>query len=349
MPPSNISSSSMAGYLLKQGTYFSSWNERFFVLEKSFFRQFSDEHATTPSHSIYLGHALLEGLFSPESNEAYGCGAIWSLCLRWPLPVTDTDLIDGSENVQWGYMHLGSYEEGQILVWRDAIASAIKFEQQKFLLNGAEEKRHVLDPVESRFIPSGRSPVCVKYDSDFEKKLPVKFRCVYEKFVTWTNSKSWNLVDSDDGLLYQAKGSKVWKYATIIPAPAKRVWEALLSESVGKREPLVKNSHTDISHQAGTQFLTDTARLVSGGTESAVDRIAFAKDENFVILGAKRNTANIQSIVWVVEPGCSQSSSVLSMYFEMVESTNFFQSTTRLAKSFTNHPIRVREFIACRR
>jgi hypothetical protein len=341
----------MAGYLLKQGTYFSSWNERFFVLDRSFFRQFSDEHATTPSHSIYLGHAVLEGLFSPESNEAYGCGAIWSLCLRWPLPVTDTDLIDGSETVQWGYMHLGAYEEGQILVWRDAIASAIKFEQQKFLMNGAEEKRHVVDPVESRIIPSGRSPVCVKYDSDFEKKLPLKFRCVYENFVTWTNSKSWNLVDSDDGLLYQIKRSNVWRYVTTIPAPGKRVWEALLSESVGKWEPLVKHSHTEISHQAnfGTQFYTDTARLVSGGTESAVDRIAFAGDEFFVILGAKRHTATIQSIVWVVESGCSQSSSVLSMYFEMIESPKFFQSTTGLAKAITHHPIRLREFIACRR
>lgn len=359
----------MEGYLLKQGTYFSSWNERYFVLEKSILKQFTDEHHPVPNHSVYLGYAVVSGLFSPESNEAFGLGAIWSLTLRWPLP--DEDLIEGGE---WGYMHLGSYDEKQLQLWRDAIDSAVRVELTRKMLKtfSQEPVDAVHAPVE---IPAGRNPKCVKMDEVIRGKLPMKFRQVYEDFVVWFNTAwGWTLEEVSEGLLYRSRDSPtLWKFVTTIntskPTSGKRVWEAMLSESAGKWEPRVKNACMQIHDQAvklvdsPQPFLIDSADLslqipsifgnVSAGYK--LDRVGLdLNNDVYLVLGVPARTqalphppVAIAGTAWVIEQstrGCT-----LTSFFQMppTQSDRLLRwtKTPAIVKSLTAHPLRIKEFI----
>ena len=343
MPKSSIHKQ---GYLFKQGTYFSSWSERYFSLESSILKQFPDAETAVPSHSIYLGSAAVEGVFSPLENEDHGFGAIYSLVMRWPLPQSPDPLEE-----QWGYMHIGSYEKAEIEDWFDSISALIKVEQTRRLLGNHGREISSIVPV-TRMKPQLTAPV-----------VPTKYTVPLERFVSLfnTSSRGWTLLNSHDGMLYQStENSRLWKFTTLIKSTSsKRVWESMFSETAGEWEPQVKHASTILSVQEITteQIMTDRARMQSElwsvQAVCELDRFGL-KDEKtgvFLVVGSPvkdvPSSLAVDSVGWAVET-LTDKLVMLTMIFEFSKFqvglvTNF--TGEKLAEIFCSHSRRSKEFI----
>jgi len=341
------------GYLFKQGTYFSAWNERYFSLESSLLKQFQDVDSAMPSYSIYLGYAAVDGVFSAQMNEEAGYGAIWSFVIRWPLPMSP----DAIEE-QWGFMHIGSYDEKEIDEWFDSICALIKVEQTRRLL-GEMGNRAIGTNTPPDFlpIPTGRSRTILHVSPHIKTSLPRAWIPVYENFVSNFNIPAgrWNLESTHDGMLYRNRDNdRLWKFILLVPrddgvlvssVTAKRVWEAILGEAAGTWEPSVKHASyvlrdteviTANEGSSNTIFL-DKADfncavrrwIVSADFSLHVDRLAFKDDRSgmYVVLGHSRKQAVvngdtdlssklfIESMCWGVET-ILEHKSLITVIFE---------------------------------
>ena len=204
--------STRKGYLYKQGAYFGAWNDRYFSLEGSLLKQFSDSETPFPSYTIFLGSAVVDGIFTPASNEEAGHGVIYSFVLRWPIP---GEALEQS----WGYMHLGSYEEGDLQEW---------FNQIKAMTN--------------------RKKIDVDDELRKETKLPVTApkgftNKNYTEFASLFNypMDAWSLQNAQDGLLYRMIDDPgYWRFNIRVSADPKTVWETLLLPEANRWEPTIK-------------------------------------------------------------------------------------------------------------
>jgi hypothetical protein len=322
------------GYLFKQGTFFASWNERYFSLETSLLKQFPDAENALPTVSIYLGTAAVEGLFSPEDNLDNGHGLMWSFVIRWPLPAAP-DILE----VQWGFMHLAAYEKEEIEEWYDSLVALIKVEQTKRVMQ-AGARTGINTPQDYFPVPSGHAPSFLTSESAqiLSPRFQSAFNQVVEDFDSCALARKWKTVSSDNGglLAKSATDKALFKFSVAIPktkAGPKRIWESVLSPNAAKWEPLVKQASASIDNQdvemkGEKQVLIDQWILATtiGGSEAtlACDRVGFRDDRSgiYIVIGipletppesSKRNIA-FQSIVWTVE-SVSERSSVLTVFF----------------------------------
>ena len=343
------------GYLFKQGTYFSAWNERYFSLESSLLKQFQDVDSAMPSYSIYLGYAAVDGVFSAQMNEEAGYGAIWSLVVRWPLPMSP----DAIEE-QWGFMHIGSYDEKEIDEWFDSISALIKVEQTRRLL-GEMGNRAIGTNTPPDFlpIPPGRPRTILHVSPHIKETFPRGWIPVYENFVSNFNIPPgrWNLHSTHDGMLYQNKDNEhLWKFTLLVPrddgivvssVTAKRVWEAIMGEAAGLWEPSVKEAsyvlrNTEViaasEGTSGTIFL-DKADfncsirrwILSADFSVHVDRLSFKDDRAgmYIVLGHPRkgdtgkdesNKFLMESMCWGIETLLEHKSLITVMFeFQRVQ------------------------------
>ena len=330
------------GYLFKEGTFFSTWNERYFSLETSLLKQFTDAENALPTYSIYLGTAAVDGLYSPEDNMDNGHGNMWSLVLRWPLP-SSPDILEE----QWEFMHLGAYEREEIEEWYDSLVALIKVEQTKRLMSSSgNHSTGKNTPPEYFPVPSGHVASILSSDGMIST-LPDRFKEAFERFTVNFNSTAfahkWTVVSSDDGgmLSRSAIDEHLWKFSVTVPktkAGAKRLWESLLSVTAGKWEPRVKNSCVTIDEQdmelrGDKQLVTDkwmfnTSSLgpLRLSLTAALDRIAFRDDKSgiYVVLGLPMSPSDspsarrigLEYVDWAVE-SVSERCSCLSVFFKL--------------------------------
>jgi hypothetical protein len=324
------------GYLFKQGTFFSTWNERYFSLETSLLKQFTDAETALPTYSLYLGTAAVDGLFSPEDNADNGHGPMWSFVVRWPLPSTP-DMLEE----QWGFMHLASYEREEIEEWYDSLVALIKVEQTKRIMN-ISTQRGSKTPPEYFPVPSGHTPSVLSRES--EQILSLRFQAAFAQFVedfnTCAIARKWKAISSDEGgLLCQSNlDPSLFKFTVSIPkakAGPKRIWETVLSANASKWEPLVKQSsavveNQDVDMRGDHQILTDQWTMKSDlmGITAVLscDRVAFRDDKSgiYIVLGlpaeasveTKERKIGIDQIGWAIE-SVSDRSSVLAFFLRL--------------------------------
>jgi len=371
------------GYLFKQGTYFSAWNERYFSLESSLLKQFQDVDSPMPAYSIYLGFAAVDGVFSPETNEEAGYGAIWSLVVRWPLPMSP----DAIEE-QWGFMHIGSYDEKEIDEWFDSIAALIKVEQTRRLL-GEMGNRAIGTSTPSDFlpIPPGRLRTVLHASPYMKDSIPRSWIPVYENFVTNFNIPPgrWNLESTHDGMLFRNKDNdRLWKFSLLVPrddgvvvssVTAKRVWEAVLGEAAGVWEPKVKNGSCLVREtlvmpsgegSSNTMFM-DKADfncavrrwILSADFSVCLERLSFKDDRSgmYLVLGhpqrGSMERSILESMCWGIET-ILEHKSMITVIFEFQRITDQSNKMVRflcnfvpsiIAQAITSHPQRIKEFI----
>ena len=357
------------GYLFKQGTYFSTWNERYFSLETSLLKQFTDADSPIPSYSIYLGTAVVDGVYSAANNSELGHGELWTMAIRYPLP-TPADALED----QWGFMHIGSYDEKEIDEWFDSLAALIRVEQTKRLMASLGDST----PPEFA-IASNRRQTSV-LSAEMVVKLPERFTKVYPHFVDKFNSPpaEWTLESSIGGLLYRhAHEASWWKFSVAIPrakAGVKRVWESLLGASVAAWEPAVKSACAAISDQDlllvdNTQFLTDTwtaqtevgTRFITSVVSCALDRLAFRDDKSgvhvvFAVPTEPDRCAvrhlHVNSLGWTAE-SVSDQTVVLTCFADIATQQRDFVTSTLCTVAgdvvaealFRPAVVRIREFI----
>ena len=366
------------GYLFKQGTFFSSWNERYYSLETSLLKQFSDADSAIPSYSIYLGSAAVEGIFPAASNDELGYGAIWSFVLRWPLPSTP-DMLEE----QWGFMHIGSYNEKEIDEWYDSLSALIRVEQTKRLMSisSTRKARIITTPPDFMPVPSGFTPTLVSPNEDVRHAITVRFSNAYDRLLAEFNSPSshWFLVSSRGGMLYRNKEhERCWKFCVSVPkskATAKRVWESVLSAEVAAWAPMVKDASAAITDQKfasakevevatdkWTMRSTINSDLMSISVTSGMDRVAFKDPATgvFFVLGMP-NASNahdsvdhvaVDSVSWAIV-AVSDDSSTLSVYVTISAKQASRTLTAACAASLSNlaeaivrpSAVRIREFI----
>lgn len=313
------------GYLYKQGTYFSSWNERYFALETSLLKQFTDTESAIPSYSIYLGSAAVEGIFSAESNDELGYGKMWSFVLRWPLPASP-EIIEE----QWGFMHIGSPNEKEIDEWYDSLSALIRVEQtKKVMLAGINVKQALSTHPDFLPISSGYSRPRLSISEEVRKAIAPKWTNACSKLVEQFNSspQKWILESSAGGLLYRHRDNerRSWKCSLAIPkdkGTTKRVWECIMSETAAAWEPAVKDAHAKISAQnvvienGVVQLFTDVWEWTADGLDtpvggdqvisSTIERIAW-KDEKtgtYLVVGVPQSSIQsfaIEAMAWSVE------------------------------------------------
>lgn len=326
------------GYLYKQGTYFSSWNERYFNLETSLLKQFTDSESAIPSYAIYLGSAAVEGIFTAESNDELGYGKMWSFVLRWPLP-TSPEIIEE----QWGFMHIGSPNEKEIDEWYDSLSALIRVEQtKKVMLAGINVKQALSTPPDFLPIPSGYTRPRLSISEEVRKAIPPKWTNACSKLVEQFNSspQKWILESSAGGLLHRHRDNeRSWKCSIAIPkekATTKRVWECIMSESAAAWEPGVKGAHAKISDlnvviENGVQLFTDVWEWTAEGLDapirgdqvisSTIERIAW-KDEKtgtYLVVGVPKSstqTLAIEAMAWSVE-SASDVTVIATVYFTL--------------------------------
>jgi hypothetical protein len=364
------------GYLFKEGTFFSTWNERYFSLETSLLKQFTDAENALPTYSIYLGTAAVDGLYSPEDNTENGHGNMWSFVIRWPLP-TAPDILEE----QWAFMHLGSYDRSEIEEWYDSLVALINVEQTKRLMTAVRSGSS--SPTEAFPIPAGRVPTLI-IDRESRKIVPTSFQTTFDRFVDDFNSacslSKWKLIsNSNSGFMSQSRrDSLLWKFSVAIPrnkAGPKRIWESLLSPAAASWEPLVKNACAAIEEQDAVikddkQLVSDiwtmTSRIGSGLVSLVVgasfERVGFRDDKTGIYVVIGKPTTNSQSgreisfesIAWTVE-SVSDQSSVLTVFWRLAGIqkdlplgmlSSFFPQT--LAEAIIRPTaVRIRCFIQC--
>lgn len=337
------------GYLFKQGTYFSAWNERYFSLESSLLKQFQDVDSAMPSYSIYLGYAAVDGVFSAQANQDAGYGEIWSLVIRWPLPMSP----DAIEE-QWGFMHIGSYDEKEIDEWYDSISALIKVEQTRRLL-GEMGNRAIGSNTPTDFlpIPAGRQRPILHVSPHIKEALPRSWVPLYENFVRNFNISPgrWILESSHDGMMYRNKDNdRLFKFTLLVPrddgvgvssVTAKRVWEAILGEAAGTWEPGVKGGSCVIRDtevisptegSSNTLFL-DKAEfkcsirrwILSADFGFDTERLSFKDDRSgmYLVLGHPQKSKGGQDRRVALESMCSsvetilEHKSVITVIFEI--------------------------------
>lgn len=326
------------GYLFKEGTFFSTWNERYFSLETSLLKQFTDADNALPTYSIYLGTAAVDGLYSPEDNTENGHGNMWSFVIRWPLP-TAPDILEE----QWAFMHLGSYDRSEIEEWYDSLVALIKVEQTKRLMTAVRSGTN--SPPEAFPIPAGRIPTLIT-DLESRKIVPTSFTAAFDQFVEDFNSASafskWQLVSNANGgfMSQSRRDPQLWKFSIAMPknkAGPKRIWESLLSSAAASWEPLVKQSSATIEEQdavmkADKQLVSDTwtmttrigSGLISLIVGASFERVGFRDDKTgvYVVLGKPTTKPHsgreisFENIFWTVEP-VSDQSSVLTVFWRL--------------------------------
>ena len=322
------------GYLFKQGTFFATWNERYFSLETSLLKQFPDAENALPTCSIYLGTAAVDGLFSPDDNMDNGHGSMWSFVIRWPLPAAP-DMLEE----QWGFMHLAAYEKEEIEEWYDSIVALIKVEQTKRMMSAAA-RTGLHTPPEYFPVPSGH--VFSMLNSESACILSPRFQSAFNQLVDDFNScaiaRKWRTVSADHGgiLSQSTVDSSLFKFCVTVPkskAGPKRIWESILSPNAGKWEPLVKHAivtidNQDVEMKDDKQLLTDQwiMNTTVNGTDAtlACDRVGFRDDRTgiYIVLGVPCETVaesskrkiSLQSIAWTVE-SVTERSSALTVYF----------------------------------
>ena len=305
------------GYLYKQGTYFSTWNERYFSLETSLLKQFTDADSPIPSYSIYLGTAVVDGVFSAADNSELGHGELYTIAIRYPLPTAPDALEE-----QWGFMHLGSYEEKEIDEWFDSLSALIRVEQTKRYMASLGDST----PPDV-YSASTRRTVTI-LQPEMAAVVPARFKQPYLRAVEKFNAPAadWNLVSSIGGLLCRHRtNSRSWKFSVAIPranAGVKRVWESLLGSAAAAWEPAVKRAYAQVTNQdlvitEAAQLLTDTWNMhsefgsgwVSGQLAASLDRVAFRDDKSgvYIVVGvpasddSPSNSLVLESVVWIAE------------------------------------------------
>jgi len=385
-PPSNMVHKQ--GYLFKQGSYFSAWNERYFSLESSLLKQFQDVDSAMPSYSVYLGSAAVEGVFAAQSNEEAGYGAIWSIVIRWPLPMSP----DAIEE-QWGYMHIGSYEEKEIDEWYDSISALIKVEQTRRLLGELGNRAIGTNtPPDFLPIPAGRAKPLLHVTPHVKESIIRAcnlFGPAYEKFVADFNIPNgrWRLTSTHDGMLYHNKDNdRLWKFTILVPrddgvlvssVTAKRLWEAILSDSPGVWEPQIKMSkyilkNSNVTVDGNLQLFTDNVEFTSSiqrlnfepvDVTFAVHRLSLKDDRSgmFMVLGLPatesvgggKEKISLESISWGIETILEHKSQI-TVLFEFSRKQNglsnpiefiFNNFSSIFSESISSHPKRIKEFI----
>jgi hypothetical protein len=216
---------------------------------------------------------------------------------------------------QWGYMHIGSYEEKEIDEWFDSISALIKVEQTRRLLGELGNRAIGTNtPPDFLPIPVGRTKPLLHVTAHVKESIvahSAKFGVAYEKFVNDFNipNTRWKLVCSHDGMLYRNRDNdRLWKFTILIPrddvissVTAKRIWEAVLSGGPGNWEPQVKNANYDLTNSdlvvdGNLQMFTDKVTFTSCIERlnfqpvpivSLVDRLSFKDDRSgvFLVLG----------------------------------------------------------------
>ena len=326
------------GYVFKQGSFFSTWNERYFSLETSLLKQFTDADNALPTYSIYLGTAAVDGLFSPEDNTDNGHGNMWSFVIRWPLP-SAPDILEE----QWGYMHLGAYDRSEIEEWYDSILALQKVEQTKRLM--ASVRSGGTTPPEAFPIPAGRTPTILRDTQESRDLLSSDFSSLFDKFVDVFNSspRCWEVVSSvNEGMLFRSRNDgNCWKFSIPFPkhkAGPKRIWESVLSLTANKWEPLVQNACAEIDDQDAVmkndkQLVSDTWSMTSRVKSvvpveigASLERVGFRDDKSgiYVVLGKpcdkghKGRHVSFDSIFWSVE-SVSENFSLLTVFWTLTK------------------------------
>jgi hypothetical protein len=346
------------GFLHKQGSFFSSWTEKFYQLDSTFFKQFSDSETPVPSYSIYLGTAAVEGVFSAEENDALGFGPVRSFVLRWPTTAGE-----------WGYMHLGSYDAAETDEWCDTLSALIRVAQVRKLAIDSG----TVDPVSSRAGPGGDRTGVVKkvvfqLNEKIYKSLSKKFQICFSNFLNELNNKNYSLMSSNHGLVYSNQNSIKFRFI-IKNFPPKRLWESLLSNSLCEWAPAVLSCHSSVTGSVepilvddDVQIFRDEWRMVSTvlnvlPVSADFDRVAFRDEHsgNYFILGLPsgqgKGGLEVESFCWVIEQ-LNGTDCLVTNYFCISRNQDNFalRVVSRLIPSavplaLLNHSIKIQSFI----
>ena len=356
------------GYLLKQGSYLPSWNERYFSLETSLLKQFADAETPIPSYSLYLGSAAVAGIFSASQNEELGYGSLWSFVIRWPLPAS-SDIVEE----QWGYMHIGSYDQKEADEWFDTIEALIRVEQTKRLFMNSTLSRNLYTRTPPDFmpIPSGNQVTRLSFSYTVQNSIPNEFSNAYHKLIADFNQgmSRWILVDASQGLLRNLKeDNSSWKFSVDIPtekASAQKIWETLGSPDAASWEPFVKDAVSKIENSLSsssplTDIVTDKwsmrAHLRIGGYEEgtlSLNRVGFRDPESriYIFIGVpdenQQNSFSISSLAWTVE-SVNESTCILTSFVSFINGHHHIplSSQEEMALAvFRASAIRIKEFI----
>ena len=160
-------------------------------------------------------------------------------------------------------------------------------------------------------------------------------------FVSNFNSPTcaWQITDSasNDGLLYSSNDQNgLFRFTLLVRAPAKRVWESLLSEVANQWEPLVKSAYATIANSgvvANSEIFTDTFTLRAKYFQTSFPRIGFKDTRSgvFLVVG--------ESMGWAVQ-ALTDRLALLSFIFSLPE-----DSSAAVVESVLAHPRRIKEFI----
>lgn len=356
------------GYLFKQGSYLPSWNERYFSLETSLLKQFADAETPIPSYSLYLGSAAVAGIFSASQNEDLGYGLLWSFVIRWPLPAA-SDMVEE----QWGYMHIGSYDQKEADEWFDTIEALIRVEQTKRLFMNSSFTRDFSTRTPPDFlpIPPGNQVTRLSFSYTVQNSIPYEFTNAYHKLITDFNQglSRWTLVDASQGLLRNLKeDNSSWKFSVDIPAEkasAQKIWEILGNPDAAAWEPFVKHAFSKIENSVSsssplTGILSDKwtmrAHLRIGRNEEGtltLNRVGFRDPESriYIFIGLpdedQQNSFSISSLAWTVEP-VNESTCILTSFISFTNGHHHLplSSLEEMALAvFRASVIRIKEFI----
>lgn len=347
------------GYLFKQGSYLPTWNERYFSLETSLFKQFTDSETHVPSYSVYLGSACVSGIFSASENEELGYGLLWSFVIRWPLPASPDVLEE-----QWGYMHIGSYDEKEAEEWFDSVQSLIRIEQTKRIVMSSRFFRDAANRTPPDFlpIPSGNPVSRLVFSDTVSQSLSQRFSESYMNLIYAYNQglNRWKLVNSSKGSLRKILDNEnVWKFSVAISrdiASPQKIWETLFNPDANAWEPLVKNSYAITEHSIsdGLDRISDTwtfhSRMMDSEITLKLDRKGFRDGPTGFpfILGLpseqKNNAPGISSFDWTIAP-VSESTSIVSVFVNFLPGC---RTQEKLVHAIVQPSVnRLREFILC--
>lgn len=200
------------------------------------------------ANGCIIGSAIVEGLYSPQSNDEAGYGIIYSFVLRWPL---QGDFVEES----WGYMHLGSYEEKDLEDWFLCIRTTIRDEQKRKLM-----------PLVGNSDDSNRAK-SLNLALDHEPIFPY---CEFVRLYNMPISR-WILKSTENGTTYVNYGGHI-RYSVYIEESVQKVLHAFTSEEANTwTTPYVKNAKTN----QNTLYLDDHLF-----TCNSWDNVIFAHSES---------------------------------------------------------------------